>query len=391
MKKPIIVLTGGGSGGHITPILAVAAEIKQLQPNTRLIYIGQKGDSLGDLPAKDPNIDKSFSVRAGKFRRYHGQGIKQLLDIKTLLLNFRDIFLIIAGLYQSWRLIKRLRPDVIFSRGGYVSVPVCLGGKLNNIPYITHDSDSTPSLANRLIARWALWHAVALPEKVYPYNLDKTTTVGVPISSQYNRVSNEQKNRFKQQLKLPINSKVVLITGGGNGAEALNKAVINSSHELLTEHPNLRILHFAGRNLAREVKASYLEVLGHELAERVLVEGYSTDHHVYSGAADLIIVRGGATSLAELAAQAKPCIIIPSPQLIWNVKNAELLEKMQAAVMLPEKNLRHGNALIEEINKLIDNPEQLHSLSNNIHTLSQPQAAHKLAQLIIKSVKSDDV
>ena len=158
-----VIVTGGGSGGHITPILAVAAELKRRDPKTRLIYVGQKGDGLADIPAADPNIDAVYAVQAGKFRRYHGEGWRQLLDLKMWFLNIRDAFYVLIGIWQSWRLMKRLRPDVIFSRGGFVSVPVALGGKFNGVPYITHDSDSIPSLANRLIARWAAVHAVALP------------------------------------------------------------------------------------------------------------------------------------------------------------------------------------------------------------------------------------
>jgi UDP-N-acetylglucosamine:LPS N-acetylglucosamine transferase len=97
-----IVVTGAGSGGHITPILAVAAEIKHTHPKARIIYIGQTGDKLGDIPAQDPNIDQVYTVRAGKFRRYHGDGFKQLLDIPTTLKNFRDFFYVMIGLFQSW-------------------------------------------------------------------------------------------------------------------------------------------------------------------------------------------------------------------------------------------------------------------------------------------------
>lgn len=389
MKKPIIILTGGGSGGHITPILAVAAEIKHKKPDCKLIYIGQKGDPLGDLPSKDGNIDKTYSVRAGKYRRYHGQGIKQLFDIKTLLLNIRDIFYILIGLFQSYSLIRRIKPDVIFSRGGYVSVPVCIGGKFNNVSYITHDSDSIPSLANRLIARWAQWHAVALPANIYPYPKDKTITVGIPINQQYQVVSDKQKASFVSNIGLPKDSQVLLVTGGGNGAENLNSAIIHCSHELLNKYPNLHIVHFAGRSLVDAVKEEYKAVLNSEQLGRVKALGYATDHYKYSGAADIIVARGGATSLAEIAAQAKPCIVIPSPQLIWNVKNAQTLEKMKAVVLLPEKNLKNGSLLAENVIKILDNKSRQVELSKNIHSLAKPQAASELADLIIKSTNNE--
>src|SRR5690348_5070948 len=104
-----IVLTGAGSGGHSTPLLAVAAELKRQQPKAKLIYIGQRGDKLGDIPANHPAIDQVFTVRAGKFRRYHGEGLLQLLDIPTLLKNLRDSIYVLIGLIQSRRLLRQLQ------------------------------------------------------------------------------------------------------------------------------------------------------------------------------------------------------------------------------------------------------------------------------------------
>ena len=386
MKKPKIILTGGGSGGHITPLLAVASQIKKQKPDCKLIYIGQTGDPLGDLPSKDPNIDKTYKVRAGKYRRYHGQGIKQLFDVKTIVLNIRDIFYIIAGTMQSFLLIRRLKPNIIFSRGGYVSVPVCIGGKLNNVSYITHDSDSIPSLANRLIARWAKLHAVALPAKIYPYPQHKTVTVGVPVTADYKTVSLQEKRAYLSQIGLPKDSQVLLVTGGGNGAENLNKAVINCSHELLSNYPKLNIIHFAGRDLADQTTEDYKSVLSDDLQSRVFVKGYAVDHFKYSGASDIIVARGGATSLAEIAIQGKPCIIIPSSQLIWNVKNAQTLEKMHAVIMLAEKNLKNGNALAEKIAELLVDKQMQIELSKNIHALARPQSAGQIAKIIIEQL-----
>ncbi|HVI60731.1 MAG TPA: glycosyltransferase, partial [Candidatus Saccharimonadales bacterium] len=102
--KPVIVLTGGGSGGHITPLLAVAHELKRRQPAARLVYIGQKGDSFGDIPAADASIDEVFHIRAGKFRRYHGESFwRQLVDLPTMFKNARDFFYVLAGIRQSRR------------------------------------------------------------------------------------------------------------------------------------------------------------------------------------------------------------------------------------------------------------------------------------------------
>ena len=386
MSKLKIVLTGGGSGGHITPILAVAKELKALKPDSTIIYIGQKGDELADLPKNDPNIDKVYSVRAGKYRRYHGDGIKQFFDIPTIAKNLRDLVYILVGFLQSWRLMRKIRPDIIFSRGGYVSVPVAWGGKICNIPYITHDSDSTPSLANRIIARGAKLHAVALPEDLYPYPRDKTITVGVPIGSEYQPVDHAKQQDFKQQIHIPSDSKVLLVTGGGNGAQQLNSSVVAAAKQLLINYPKLHIIHFSGRKLEQQVQQGYEQVLERKDIDRVLVKGYATDHYRYSGAADIILARGGATSLAEIAAQGKACIVIPSPQLIWNVKNAQTLEDMHAIVMLQEKPSNQANELVAEVSKLLDDDSLRSHLASKISSLAKPDSASKLADLILNSI-----
>ena len=163
-----IVVTGGGSGGHITPILAVADEIKKAHPDSKIIYIGQKGDTFADIVAENMLIDEVRSVSAGKFRRYNGEGLKQLLDFKTIWLNVRDAFRVIKGFWECNKLLSTIKPDVVFCKGGFVGVPVGLAAARLKIPYLTHDSDAIPGLANRIISRWAAKHAVALDPELYP-------------------------------------------------------------------------------------------------------------------------------------------------------------------------------------------------------------------------------
>lgn len=379
-----VVVTGGGSGGHITPILAVAAELKRLKPNTKLIYIGQTGDKLADIPAKDPNIDQVFTVRAGKYRRYHGEGlVRQLFDLSTVAKNVRDLGYILIGTWQSWRLMRVLKPNVIFSRGGFVSVPVAIGGALSGVPYITHDSDSTPSLANRIIARWASLHAVALPSELYPYPSNKTVTVGVPISAEYEPVTPALLHKYRQEIGLPKAQQILLVTGGGNGADQLNRAVIANSAYLLKRYPGLHIVHIAGRALVATVEAGYQEELSVDARSRVIIKGFIGDLHRYSGAADVIIARGGATNLAEFAAQAKACIIIPSKQLIWNVKNTEALVDRQAVITLTEDQAEQERRLASVVSDLLDHGAKRKELAKALASLARPDSAKDLAELIL--------
>jgi len=349
-----IVVTGGGSGGHITPILAVAHELKRLDPTTRIIYIGQRGDALADIPAQNPDIDEVCLVRAGKFRRYHGEGWRQLLDLPTVYKNLRDVGYIVIGTVQSWRLLREIRPSIIFTRGGFVSVPVAIAGVFNRIPYITHDSDSTPSLANRLIARWARRHAVALPEEFYPYPRQKTITVGVPVNDNYQPPKVKVIAQYRQEVGLSAAQQLVLVTGGGNGSHALNQAVIANAGYLLQRHPNLVLVHIAGRALVTGVRAAYDEQLDKGQRKRVIVKSFIDDLYRYSAVADVVVARGGATNLAEFAIQAKACIIVPSPQLIWNVKNTDALAERQAVIKLDEDQAEQDGRLAAVIGELLN-------------------------------------
>lgn len=382
-----IVVTGGGSGGHITPILAVAHELKRLDSTVKIIYIGQKGDKLSDIPAHDPNIDAVYAISAGKFRRYHGEGVKQLLDVPTMAKNARDGVRVLAGLAQAQRLLKKLQPDCVFIKGGFVGVPVGVAAARLKIPYVTHDSDAIPGLANRLIAKKAALHAVALPADVYTYPKDKTITVGVPVNHTFQPVDAAAQRDFKAACGLQEYQQVLFVTGGGLGAERLNKAVAGMLPDLLQAYPGLAVVQTAGRNNEERVKKQYAEILTDEQQGRVHVLGYTNDLYTYSGAADVVIARAGATSLAELEAQSKACIIVPNPNLTsgHQVKNAKYLEEQGAAVLVREAELeRHPNALLSATKALLDDPASRAVLGAKLHSFARPDAAERLAMVLLE-------
>lgn len=379
-------MTGGGSGGHITPLLAVAHELKQEDPQGEVMYIGQTGDSLGDIPANDPNIDKSYTVRAGKLRRYHGEGWRQLLDLKTMALNLRDVVWVIMGIWQSFWLLKRLRPDIIFIKGGFVGVPVGLSAAVLRIPYITHDSDALPGLANRIVAPWAKLHAVALPKDVYHYPADKTVTVGVPVSHNYHPVSASEKRELRQKLGLEKFDQVVLVTGGGLGAQRLNNAVADCVPELLARYPKLAIVKLAGRAHEVAIRQEYKAQLPEADQARVIVKGFINNLYDYSGASDVIITRAGGNSMAEFAVQAKPCIVVPNPYLTGGhqLVNAKVLADRKAIKMVNENVLTHDHhALMPPLVDLLDNPKVATQLGERLHEMAQSDAAHSLAMLLL--------
>jgi len=377
----IIALTGGGSGGHLTPLLSVAEVLKKDAPEYKLVYIGQKGDGLGDVMKDNPLFSAVYTVRAGKLRRYHGEGLKQLLDLKTVVLNIRDVFYTLIGFVQSLILLGKVRPTVVFSKGGFVSVPVCLAAAVRHTPYLTHDSDALPGLANRIISRWASLHAVALPKEIYKYPQNKTISVGVPISKAFKKVTPEAQQAAKQQLGIPKTAATVLVIGGGLGAERINTAITSAAQQMFSDIPTLRILHVAGRGGEDTVRASYV-ALGEQYAKQTFVYGFTNDVALLSTAADVVVTRAGATNLAEFSVQGKACIIVPSPFLAGGhqLVNAVAYRDKNAAVIVSEDHLDELGGMIV---KLLQDNDKRQSLSENIVQLGNKDASHSLAAAVL--------
>jgi len=384
-------MTGGGSGGHITPILAVAHELKRHDSSAEVVYIGQRGDNFADIVEEHHDvIDAVYSVRAGKFRRYHGEGWRQLLDIHTLWLNIRDVLFVIIGFWQSFWLLGKVKPDVIFVKGGFVGVPVGLAAALRRIPYVTHDSDAIPGLANRIIARWAHTHAVALPIELYPYPPAKTVDVGVPVSHNYVPVDDLKRANYRHEAGISQYKHILLVTGGGLGAERVNKALLSVASDLLVADPTLCIVHTVGHKHEKAVSAAYTRLLAPDDRRRVIVRDYINDLYRYSGAADLVVARGGATNLAELAGQGAAVIVVPNPLLTGGhqLKNALAYAEKQAIVVVTEESLQKTPQILgAKIGELLKDQAQRAALSKNIATFSRANAAEKLAELLLNTKK----
>lgn len=376
-----ILVTGGGSGGHIAPVLAVAHELKKSKDN-EVVYVGQSGDAWVSRVEQDSAVDRVATVSAGKLRRYSGEGWRQLLDIQTQVLNLRDVFRTLLGVRQSYHLLGVEKPDVVFTRGGFVSVPVALAARLRRVPYITHDADSVPSLANRIIARWAARHAVALPASTYPYNKEKVVVTGIPVAREFAPVSPEKQLAYKRELHFEDYDHVVLITGGGNGARALNLIAVANAKYLLSNYPDLLIVHFTGGALKEETAKAYERLDLGGAASRVRLYDFATDFYRYIGAADVAVGRGGMSSLAEFALQKKACVLVPSPQLAWNVKNSHMLAEQGAVQELTEDQAEQPDRLGHVIGSLISNPKKRAHLGDKLSGFARPTAARDIARLI---------
>lgn len=383
-------MTGGGSGGHITPLLSLAHELKLLEPNCQITYIGHKGDKFDSLKQRSADFDFVSFIDGGKFRRYHGESLlSHLIDVKTLALNVHDFFKVITAVGKAWKILRKINPDVVFSKGGFVVVPVGIAARVLRIPIITHDSDATPGLANRIVGRWALVNATGMSAKFYNYPAEKIRYVGVPVASNLKPLSPAGQAALKRELSLAPGSQVLLVAGGGNGSKRLNDLTLAIASELLAANPALVIVHICGLAHEALVKQAYKNILPTADAKRVKVMGFSSDFNRYEAVADLIFSRAGATSLAEFALAAKACVIMPSPFLAagHQLKNAEELSARDAAVVINEEI--SADELLGVVGELLNDSARRRQLATNMSALAKPDAAKKLAEIILQTAKKD--
>lgn len=327
-------------------------------------------------------MDKTYTVFAGKLRRYYGESwLQRLLDIKTNLLNLRDFIFVSIGILQSIIVLLRTKPDVIFVKGGYVGLPVGIAASFLHIPFITHDSDILPGLTNRVVGRWAKMHLTGMPEELYKYPRSKTKYVGVPISDDFTHISSTLQDAFKKQLGYKLHDKIILVIGGSLGAKRINEIMIHAAPKLLEQNEKINIIHQTGKQKERLYPETYDRVKSYE---------FINDVYKYMGAADVVISRAGANTIAELAREGKSSVIIPNPYLTGGhqVKNAEELRNEGAAIVLDEaETLRNPRILVEEVTNLLANSKLRESTAQKLHSLSKPNAAKDIAKILIENAR----
>jgi UDP-N-acetylglucosamine--N-acetylmuramyl-(pentapeptide) pyrophosphoryl-undecaprenol N-acetylglucosamine transferase len=378
-----IVAAGGASGGHVTPVLAVLHVLKEHDAHLEVCFVT---DSKFGAQTKAMMQHSGLSVEvhqihAGKLRRYHRVSVwRQIADLPTVFKNVRDIFVTLIGFFQSLWLLLRFRPDVVFTKGGFVCVPLGLAAKMLNIPLVIHDSDAHPGLANRILSRWATTIATGSPVEHYPYPREKTHYVGIPVDSSFGLVDETKQRALKAELGFHDLSKpLIVVTGGGLGARNINRAVVSIAPQLVDR---AAIYHITGGN------ARYDEVMSHApvLIDYQIVPFVSTGMAPVLGAADIVVSRVGATTMQELAALAKPVVMVPNPYLTGGhqLKNARVYEEADAAVTVDEEELEKNPLVLRRaLEGLLNDVERRKALGKALHQFARPDAALDMATLIV--------
>lgn len=320
------------------------------------------------------------AIRAGKLRRYADVStLRSITDVKTISLNVRDITRLVRGYQKSLSILRKFKPDVIFCKGGYVSLPVGLAAATLKIPYVVHESDLRAGLSNRTLAKWATKVAVGFPVKNY-HDLPKHKLVytGSPIRSELLTIDPA---KAKKHFMLHGTKPTILVTGGGLGSQSLNDVVTTALPKLLQDY---QIMHITGEKDIEHVRFRLRAFSKQEL------EGY----HIFSFlredmpqalvAADIVVTRAGATTLAELAVLAKPTIVIPHPSLTDQAINAKTFARAGAVRNVPQTGLTPA-ILLRELHRITDSPKEQQLLSKSIAEFAKADAAYELAELIIQT------
>ncbi|MEI6188192.1 MAG: UDP-N-acetylglucosamine--N-acetylmuramyl-(pentapeptide) pyrophosphoryl-undecaprenol N-acetylglucosamine transferase [Alphaproteobacteria bacterium] len=387
-----VMMTGGGTAGHVTPLLAVASELKKEQPSASIRYIGNYGDSFGHLVKNSNDFDKSYLIFAGKFRRYHKiSKLVYLKDPRITLKNIRDLFLFLFGFIQSIAYLVFWRPDVIFVKGGFVGLPVGLAGAFLRIPVVTHDSDAVPGLTNRILSRYSKLQAVAMPIDSYKYNKKTIRLTGLPINEDIVAITAESEKNAKKHLGIKDTSFVVSFIGGSLGALRLNNAVQQIAKEYLSGSDERIIIHVTGKAHFKAIQNSYNQ-FDESIRKKILVFSYTNDLKTITAASDIVVSRAG-SSIHELSAQQKCVILVPNPILTGGhqTKNAELIKANQAGIVVDEKELERseGGVLLNEI-LLLENDKNLRkNMAMNLSMLAVPHAAKNIVGVLMEAINKN--
>lgn len=330
MKK--ILFTGGGSGGHVTLNLSLIPLF--LQNGWRVVYIGSKTGIEKELVCKIQGV-KYYAIETGKLRRYLSWE------------NIKDMFKVPVGILQATYIIFKEKPDVIFSKGGFVSLPVVIGGFLNGRKIFMHESDVTPGLANKLSLPFVYkFFTTFIETKDYVKDKNKVQYVGPVLSD---RLYNGSKERALDFLNFNDEKPIVMFVGGSLGAKSLNRAVEKNIEQLLVKY---QIIHICGKGQRSPIMAE-----GYKQFE--FVDAELKD---FMAAADVVVSRSGSNAIFELWSLKKPMLLVPLPSTASRGEqslNAQAFKNQGFAEVIKDEDLEEPNLLIESIDAVYENRSEM--------------------------------
>lgn len=343
-----ILLVGGGTGGSVTPLLAVASELRHRAPPADVLFVGSARGPERTLcdAAHIPFV----SITAGKWRRYFSMQ------------NISDLFRLCVGFFQSWKILDQFRPDCVFSAGSYLAVPMIWCAWMKGVPSIIHQQDFSAGLANRLCAPFATAISVTLEKSLADFPKRKTQWLGNPVRSE---LLNGDPRRARERFELRSDLPVILAFGGGTGALHLNQLIVATGLNLVHD---FQILHLTGGR-QDAFTLNHPNYHAYEFVTEGMADAYAV--------ADIVVCRAGLSTLTELSALSKAAIVVPIAGT-HQVANAEYFRKNDAVVVLDEKTLTR-DSLEQSIRALSDDPSRREQLQKNIRRLCRMDATASIA------------
>lgn len=356
--KHLVIITGGGTGGHVFPLLSVVRELKNIKDGLEFEYFGS-GAELEKKAAKKENI-KYQHIFCGKFRRYFTFG--------SVINNIFDFFLNLVGMIQAIYLISLKKPTAVFSKGGYASLPTVLAAALVHVPIILHESDIMPGLANRIAAHFARRLAVAFPLAAYPKEIRfRAFYSGLPLRDEFKKCFD----------KLPTSDNYILVVGGSSGAKDLNELVFSQIEKMLNLKPVVHVTGPADFNRANKLK----EGLPVSLKEKYTVLDFSEKMYELISSSSMVISRAGATSIFEIGACRKKALLVPIRRDVTahQYANARYLKELGLAEIY--EHSQPVNLFTEKVEKILHDKE-----SRNLGEIYFPDSSNVLARSICDEI-----
>ena len=367
-----VIVSGGGTGGHIYPALAVAAQLRT-QYQAEILFLGSDdGLETQLVPAAGFRL---VTVKAGKVRRYISwQTVKGVMRIPL-------------GAVQAIEIARKFRPDVAFTSGGYVAVPAGLAAYLNRVPLLMHQQDVPPNLSNKQVAPLATKISVAFEDSLAYFPARKTLHLGNPIRQAILDIRQVGPMVARARFGLVGDQPMLLVTGGSQGARHLNQVVCQALPELLK---TCQVLQISGQDLYNETLEQSNGVLANAdpalRARYHLVPYLNEEMPAALQAADLVLCRSGASTLCELVTLGKPGLLVPLPPAIGKSPqeaNAAMFERKRAGLVIKDADLE-PKLLAERVNYIMASPELLAFMMEASRSLAKPQATQRIVDELVK-------